>query len=123
MEYILGHKKEKSALQQTLLFSATLPKDLRSIMASHMRKDYMTVDCIHDVDPASHTNVNVDQSYVTLPMADNNSRYISGLVDIVLCIISFIEISYNSSEFPHNTTLSSYLTLGHYFYKIGCSRR
>ena len=87
MEYILGHKKEKSALQQTLLFSATLPKDLRSIMASHMRKDYMTVDCVHDVDPASHTNVNVDQSYVTLPMADNNSRYISGLVDIVQDII------------------------------------
>ena len=82
MEYILGYKKEKSALQQTLLFSATLPKDLRKIMASHMRKDYMTIDCVHDVDPASHTNVNVDQSYVTLPK-DNKSRFITGLVDII----------------------------------------
>ena len=87
MEYILSHKDQDDAKQQTLLFSATLPKDLRSIMASHMRKDYLTVDCVHDIDPASHTNTLVDQSYVTLPSLvsndNSNSRWITGLVDIV----------------------------------------
>ena len=86
MEYILSHKGQHDQTQQTLLFSATLPKDLRSIMASHMKKDYLTVDCVHDVDPATHTNTLVDQSYVTLPSLlpeNNNSRWITGLVDIV----------------------------------------
>ncbi|KAL7531192.1 hypothetical protein ACHAXR_003889, partial [Thalassiosira sp. AJA248-18] len=76
--------------RQTLLFSATLPKDLRSIMASHMRPDYLTVDCVHDVDPMSHTNANVDQSYVTLPTttsSSENKRWIAGLVDILEHII------------------------------------
>ena len=86
MEYILSHKG-RNEHAQTLLFSATLPKDLRSIMASHMRKDYLTVDCVHDVDPATHTNTLVDQSYVTLPSLvsndSSNSRWITGLVDIV----------------------------------------
>ena len=86
MEYILSHKGRHEQAQQTLLFSATLPKDLRSIMASHMRKDYLTVDCVHDIDPATHTNTLVDQSYVTLPSLlpeNNSSRWITGLVDIV----------------------------------------
>jgi ATP-dependent RNA helicase MSS116 len=77
---------------QTLLFSATLPKELRSIMASHMREDYLTVDCVRDVDPTTHTNTNVDQTYVTLPSPfggnggggdDDAGRFISGLVDII----------------------------------------
>ncbi len=108
MEYILNHKQKDeahdAASTQTLLFSATLPKDLRSIMASHMRRDYLTVDCVHDVDPATHTNANVDQSYITLPTVSSaelssdisnspdpysseqrlsNSRWISGLVSIL----------------------------------------
>lgn len=97
MDYILSHKGKKPTMeenetQQTLLFSATLPKDLRSIMAKNMRKDYLTVDCIRDVDPASHTNASVDQSFVTLPTSsssnnDANYRYITGLVDILEDII------------------------------------
>jgi ATP-dependent RNA helicase MSS116 len=90
MEYILSHKKKNDTTVQTLLFSATLPPDLRSIMASHMRRNYLTVDCVKDVDPATHTNANVDQSYVTLPPPsgkNNESRYISGLVDIIEDII------------------------------------
>ena len=111
MEYILDHKSKGGggggrgggmggeAAAQTLLFSATLPKELRTIMAGHMRKDYLTVDCVHDVDPASHTNASVDQTYVTLPppsgVVENDdddgvasgSRFISGLVDIVEDVI------------------------------------
>ena len=91
MEYILSHKKKNDDTVQTLLFSATLPPDLRQIMGSHMRRNYLTVDCVKDVDPATHTNANVDQSYVTLPSPppgnDNESRYISGLVDIIEDVI------------------------------------
>lgn len=92
MEYILGVRKQyqqadQLAKNQTLLFSATLPKDLRAIMASHMRKDYLTVDCVHDVDPMSHTNSSVDQSYVTLPHDKSDPRWISGMVDILEDII------------------------------------
>lgn len=51
MEYILGVSGGRRS--QTLLFSATLPQDLRQIMAGHMDRDYLTVDCVHDVDPAT----------------------------------------------------------------------
>ncbi|KAL7547470.1 hypothetical protein ACHAWF_010763 [Thalassiosira exigua] len=73
---------QASQERQTLLFSATLPKDLRSIMAAHMRPNYLTVDCVQDFDPASHTNANVDQTFVTLPDA-SRGRWIAGLVDIL----------------------------------------
>ena len=53
--------------RQTLLFSATLPPDVRSIVADTMRPDYVTVDCIHDFDPASHTNAQVEQSCIIHP--------------------------------------------------------
>lgn len=84
-------------------------------MASSMKRDYITVDCVEDVDPATHTNANIHQSFVTLPdpkdmMVNNindlnrlspstklgnpnNSldvtqfRWISGLVDIIEDII------------------------------------
>ncbi|KAL3815958.1 hypothetical protein ACHAXA_003579 [Cyclostephanos tholiformis] len=117
MEYILRHKsrggrgggeEDRNDVllpAQTLLFSATLPGELRSIMSSHMREDYLTVDCVMDVDPATHTNSNVDQTYVMLPSSLGNvdvgvgracrnedghvitSRFISGLVDIVEDVI------------------------------------
>lgn len=79
MEYILGVNGRRRS--QTLLFSATLPKDLRTIMASHMDRDYLTVDCVHDIDPATHTNARVDQAFVTLP--PSGDRWIAGLVDLI----------------------------------------
>ena len=97
MNFILGVRQRYQKLakqegniefqdKQTLLFSATLPKDLRAIMASHMRSNYLTVDCVHDIDPASHTNEKVDQSFVTLPESKQN-RWIAGLVDILEDVI------------------------------------
>jgi len=108
-------ERNKSKSRQTLLFSATIPSGLRTIMASSMKRDYITVDCVEDVDPATHTNANIHQSFVTLPdpkdmMVNNindlnrlspstkpgnpnNSfdvtqfRWISGLVDIIEDII------------------------------------
>jgi ATP-dependent RNA helicase MSS116, mitochondrial len=54
-------KKER---RQTLLFSATLPTDVKQVIAGNLKSDYVTVDCIHDADPASHTNDLVHQSHV-----------------------------------------------------------
>ena len=70
--------------RQTLLFSATMPKQLRQIMANSMRPNYLTVDCIHDQDPATHTNAQVTQSHVILPTAQ---RLVSGPVEILFRIM------------------------------------
>lgn len=56
-----------SPKRQTLLFSATLPPGVRSVMADCMRPDYQTIDCIHDFDPATQTNAQVNQRYVVHP--------------------------------------------------------
>jgi len=56
-----------SPRRQTLLFSATLPPGVRSVMAGCMRPDFLTVDCIHDYDPATQTNALVEQQYVVHP--------------------------------------------------------
>ncbi|KAL3944352.1 MAG: hypothetical protein SGBAC_001556 [Bacillariaceae sp.] len=57
--------------RQTLLFSATLPASVRSVvdLATTNSKDgrYELVDCIQDEDPASHTNAHTEQRHVVLP--------------------------------------------------------
>lgn len=65
--------------RQTLLFSATMPKELRAVMAESMKSDYVTVDCIHD--KGAETNVHVDQSHIILPAMD---RVVIGVVEVVL---------------------------------------
>ena len=121
MEWILEimrryqERQEQPQQRQTMLFSATFGKGLRSIMDQCMRKSYVTVDCVHDVDPTTHVNQSVVQTFVTLPPpprqqrvaistlnATNTSsttsnadagdellqyRWISGLVDIISDII------------------------------------
>jgi ATP-dependent RNA helicase MSS116 len=122
MEWILDvmgrYRKKQEEMQQalmeqrqTLLFSATFGKDLRSIMDKCMRHNYVTVDCVHDVDPTTHTNQSVSQTFVTLPPPRrrvdistmnaansagvstssyddvNQYRWISGLVDIITDIV------------------------------------
>lgn len=101
--------------RQTMLFSATFGKGLRSIMDKCMRSSYVTVDCVHDVDPTTHVNQSVSQSFVTLPPMTRQSvaistrnaektssnknaalnslddvnqyRWVSGLVDIISDIV------------------------------------
>jgi ATP-dependent RNA helicase MSS116 len=89
---IMGYlpRQEK---RQTLLFSATVPKELKKIMAENMRKDFVEVDCISDGGNADvngdggaqHTNKMVKQSYVVLPSLD---RYVVSVVEIVTSMIS-----------------------------------
>jgi ATP-dependent RNA helicase MSS116 len=66
--------------RQTLLFSATIPLGVKSILHSHLRHDFVTVDCIRDEDPSTHTNAKVDQSFVLL----KPERMLPGSVEILL---------------------------------------
>jgi superfamily II DNA/RNA helicase len=71
--------------RQTLLFSATVPKELKKIMSDNMRPDYIEVDCIGgdgstEFVDEQHTNVLVQQSHVVLPSLD---RYVTSVVEIV----------------------------------------
>ena len=77
--------------RQTLLFSATVPAELKKIMKDNMRQDFIEVDCISDggnVDAkgdggAQHTNAMVEQSYVLLP---SMHRYVVSVVEIIQSI-------------------------------------
>lgn len=89
---ILGYMP-RSTHRQTLLFSATIPPDLKAIMAQNMKPDYIEVDCINDGDAASHTNAQVQQSHVILPA--NSDRFVSSVIEVVR-----LALEYDSAETP-----------------------
>ena len=89
---ILGYMP-RSTHRQTLLFSATIPPDLKAIMAQNMKPDYIEVDCINDGDAASHTNAQVQQSHVILP--NNSGRFVSSVIEVVR-----LALEYDSAETP-----------------------
>lgn len=61
-------RKEK---RQTMLFSATVPTQLRQIMKDSMKDDFIEVDCVKDGTQSAPTNLRVTQSYVILPSMTN----------------------------------------------------
>lgn len=71
--------------RQTLLFSATVPKELKQIMSENMREDFVEVDCIggdgsSEFNSEEHTNILVKQTHIILPSLD---RYVTSVVEIV----------------------------------------
>lgn len=66
--------------RQTLLFSATVPKEVHSMIKKYTKSDAVTIDCVKEHDSATHTADNIKQSHVIIP-AD---RVISGIVQLVL---------------------------------------
>ena len=68
--------------RQTLLFSATVPRELRSVMAAVMKPDHVTVDCIQD--DGEQTNSQVEQSHVILNESD---RLVTGTVEVIWNIL------------------------------------
>jgi ATP-dependent RNA helicase MSS116 len=69
--------------RQSLLFSATLPPDLKEIMSQTMNDDYVEVDCIQDGDngqESTQTHVHVQQSHAIIPSVD---QYVSSVIRIV----------------------------------------
>lgn len=77
---ILGYLPHSSE-RQTLLFSATIPPDLKTIMAENMNRNYIEVDCIKDGDAATHTNEQVEQSHVIIPTS--SGRDVSSVIEVV----------------------------------------
>ena len=88
IEFVLDSRKGWEDDQQLLLFSATVPKPLRSVLVSCMRDGYKTVDCLGDDDPSAQTNSKVDQAFVTFPPIREHKRWIAGLADILDDIIN-----------------------------------
>jgi ATP-dependent RNA helicase MSS116, mitochondrial len=84
VEEIISYLPDKEK-RQTLLFSATVPEEVKSVINKTMRKHFITVDCIHDSDPGSHTNAQVQQSHVIIP---STSRLVSGTVEILARLIA-----------------------------------
>jgi ATP-dependent RNA helicase MSS116 len=76
MTYLPLHK-------QTLLFSATLPTGVKQLVKGHMSSNYITVDCIHDADPGSHTNDLVEQSHVVV----SQDKVVMATISILLRIL------------------------------------
>ena len=85
VEGIISHCLPKKDQRQTLLFSATVPSDVKEVIRATMRPKYVTIDCIHDTDPASHTNAQVSQTHVIVSAED---RLVSGTVDILRKLIA-----------------------------------
>ena len=88
IQAILKHVP-RSDRRQTLLFSATVPAELREIMKQTMKPDYVEVDCIQDGGGAngegggggtSQTHVHVRQSHAVIPSV---GRYVSSVVRVV----------------------------------------
>lgn len=67
--------------RQTLLFSATMPADLKTIMRQNMKPNYVEVDCIQDGDAATHTNDRVSQTHIVLPSKETDE--VSSVIDTV----------------------------------------
>ncbi len=61
--------------RQTLLFSATVPNELKKIMSDNMKEDFIEVDCIgnetNSEESEQHTHVFVNQTYAVLPDMDS----------------------------------------------------
>eukprot|EP00985_Skeletonema_marinoi_P011010 scaffold5184_cov155-Skeletonema_marinoi.AAC.2 len=57
--------------RQTMLFSATVPTQLRKIMKDSMKDDFVEVDCVKDGAQSAPTNLRVTQSHVILPSMSN----------------------------------------------------
>jgi ATP-dependent RNA helicase MSS116 len=84
VESIISYLPKKNE-RQTLLFSATVPSEVKEVIRQTMRSKYVTVDCIYDKDPASHTNAQVAQTHVVVSAED---RMVSGTVDILRKLIA-----------------------------------
>jgi len=66
--------------RQTLLFSATVPKEVLAMTQKCTKSDSVTIDCMNEEDPATHTNARINQSHVILPA----ERVVCGVVQLVM---------------------------------------
>ncbi|KAG7341589.1 ATP-dependent RNA helicase DbpA [Nitzschia inconspicua] len=102
------------AKRQTLLFSATLPKDVLDVVDLAMPKapsvddrlidqafthsNYQLIDCIQESDPTTHTNDNTIQSYMILP----SERFWKGSMEYILELLEGGTNNYNNNKKKKN---------------------
>ena len=77
MQEILCHLPQQ---RQTLLFSATMPPQVRDLIEICVAPNRILVDCIQDEDPMTHINERIDQTHVVLPL----DKSVWGTVQIIL---------------------------------------
>jgi ATP-dependent RNA helicase MSS116, mitochondrial len=66
--------------RQTLLFSATIPPQVRDVIEICVAPNRVLVDCIQEEDPMTHTNERINQTHVILPL----DKSVWGTVQIIL---------------------------------------
>lgn len=82
------HYVPRSDRRQTLLFSATIPKELKEIMKQTMKPDYVEVDCIQDnqdndggaAGTNTQTHIHVKQSHAVILCV---GQYVSSVIRVV----------------------------------------
>ncbi|KAL7544710.1 hypothetical protein ACHAWF_008071 [Thalassiosira exigua] len=82
IQKILSHLPRNKD-RQTLLFSATIPKELKAIMAETMSSDYIEVDCIRDGDDgeaSTQTHAHIKQSHAIIASMD---QYVPSVIRVV----------------------------------------
>eukprot|EP00571_Detonula_confervacea_P012830 CAMPEP_0172300926 /NCGR_PEP_ID=MMETSP1058-20130122/2922_1 /TAXON_ID=83371 /ORGANISM="Detonula confervacea, Strain CCMP 353" /LENGTH=676 /DNA_ID=CAMNT_0013010875 /DNA_START=1 /DNA_END=2031 /DNA_ORIENTATION=- len=82
IQQILGYLPHSSK-RQTLLFSATVPKELKLIMKETMKDDFIEVDCIQDGgqgEESTQTHIHVKQSHAIIP---TTGQYVSSVIRVV----------------------------------------
>ena len=75
---IVSHVSHKR--RRTMLFSATLPKKMRSVMSETMKPGFTTIDCVNDGNSISVTSQKIKQRFLILPSFDN---LVQNVVDII----------------------------------------
>jgi len=84
-----------SRTRQTLLFSATMPPALKTIMKQNMKEDYVEVDCVQDGDAATHTNDCVAQTHIVLPPNE---------IDVVSSVVETVRYAVETHVDPEDAT-------------------
>ena len=80
IQKILSHLPRPDK-RQTLMFSATMPKRLRSVMQDALADDFVEVDCVEDNNKSqTSANVRVKQTFMLL---ENMNDYVVKLIEIV----------------------------------------
>eukprot|EP00536_Pseudo-nitzschia_multiseries_P000208 jgi/Psemu1/178176/e_gw1.3.226.1 len=82
-----------SRTRQTLLFSATMPPALKTIMRQNMKPDYVEVDCVQDGDAATQTNDCVAQTHIVL-----NSNEVDPLSAVVETVRFAVETHVDTED-------------------------
>jgi ATP-dependent RNA helicase MSS116 len=94
--------------RQTLLFSATIPTTVKSMMDACVRpSNHVFVDCIVEDDPTTHTNASIEQSYVLLPP----DRLVSGIAELIQNICKTTDDAKILVFFPTTAQVQFYTSL------------